>query len=69
MEQKLSTDQQRLKRLESQLRMLNPLAVLGRGYSVTFKADGSVVRAAEDVTAGDQVVTKVGDGEFTAEVK
>lgn len=68
MERKLAADRQRVERLESQLRMLNPLAVLGRGYSLTRKADGTVVRRAADVAAGDRIVTQVADGAFGAMV-
>ncbi|MDA3797547.1 MAG: exodeoxyribonuclease VII large subunit [Kiritimatiellae bacterium] len=46
----------------------NPFGVLQRGYSITTKADGSVVRSVKDVKNGEQLVTKVKDGAFDVEV-
>jgi hypothetical protein len=42
--------------------------VLKRGYSVTLSASGQPVRSVADVRAGDQVRTRVSDGEFTSTV-
>jgi exodeoxyribonuclease VII large subunit len=67
-ERKWSRDKQTLLRLESQLRMLNPLAVLGRGYSLTRKADGTVVRAVEDVAVGDAITTQLADGKVISNI-
>jgi exodeoxyribonuclease VII large subunit len=68
MERKTERDKQRLQRLESQLRMLNPLAVLGRGYSLTRRPDGSVVRSAEGVKTGDTLVTQLADGKVVSKI-
>jgi len=54
--------------LERQLTAYNPLAVLKRGYSITFGPDGRAVRTAAEVGKGDRVVTRVGSGSFTSEV-
>ncbi|MEI6563994.1 MAG: exodeoxyribonuclease VII large subunit [bacterium] len=59
---------QRVYGLERQLNAFNPLAVLKRGYSITFKADGRAIRTASEVQQGERIVTKVGEGEFTSEV-
>lgn len=59
---------QKLASLERQLAAYNPLAVLQRGYSITFGADGRAIRAASAVRRGERIRTKVGEGEFTAEV-
>jgi exodeoxyribonuclease VII large subunit len=59
---------QQVQGLERQLKAFNPLAVLKRGYSITLNADGRAIRAATDVKAGDRILTKVGEGEFTSEV-
>lgn len=50
------------------IELVNPLAVLMRGYSIAYK-DGKAVRSASEVAAGDKVLIKLGEGEFTAEVK
>jgi exodeoxyribonuclease VII large subunit len=48
-----------------QLRALSPLAVLERGFSVSWRVeDGTVVRRVLDVAAGDRLRTKVVDGTF-----
>jgi len=51
---------------ERQLELLSPLAVLERGYSLTRTAEGKLVRAVSDVTAGDRLVTRVKDGSFNS---
>jgi exodeoxyribonuclease VII large subunit len=49
--------------LDARLRALSPLNVLKRGYSVTTrKRDGRVVRTADEVGAGDKLVTRLGEG-------
>ena len=60
---------ERVKGLERQLAAYNPLAVLKRGYSITFKSDGRAVRRADEVKGGDRVRTRVGEGEFESEVR
>ncbi len=62
MERKLERDTQKLRRLEGQLRMLNPLAVLGRGYSLTRRPDGSVIRSVNEIKPGDSITTQLVDG-------
>ena len=41
---------------------VNPLRVLERGYSVTLKADGTAVRAPEDVSPGEALDTRLAMG-------
>lgn len=59
---------QQARSLERQLAAYNPLAVLKRGYSITFKADGRAVRGSAEVKAGERLLTRVGEGEFKSEV-
>lgn len=57
---------QRAARIES----LSPLAVLGRGYSLTHRLnDGRLLRRAAEVNVGDQVRTRLADGEITSRVE
>lgn len=55
-------------RLAAQVRALSPAATLERGYAVVQRADGRVVRAADDVAPGDRVAVRVADGRFDAQV-
>jgi exodeoxyribonuclease VII large subunit len=58
--------QQQAARLES----LSPLGVLSRGYSLTQRAaDGRVVRAAAELTPGDEIVTRFGEGRAMSRVE
>jgi len=52
----------------SKLDALSPLAVLGRGYSITQQADGTVVRSANQVSKGDRLKILLGHGKLDAEV-
>lgn len=51
-----------LAQAEQKLMLLNPYAILGRGYSITTDADGRVVRAVSDVQTGMRLNTRLGDG-------
>lgn len=58
-----------LKRVEASLKALSPLAVLKRGYSITFASDtGRVVRASEEVETGSRLKIRLGRGGLDAEV-
>jgi exodeoxyribonuclease VII large subunit len=45
------------------------LAVLGRGYSLTRRADGTVVRSAGKVKSGDRLITQLADGKIVSNVE
>ena len=52
------------------LQSLSPLAVLGRGYSLTFQADGAtLVRSAGDVNPGDLIHTRLASGRLVSRVE
>ena len=52
----------RLASLESALRALSPLGVLGRGYSLTTVKGDQVVRTHQDVQPGSTLQTRIADG-------
>jgi exodeoxyribonuclease VII large subunit len=54
--------------LAALLHAVDPTAVLDRGYSITTRADGTVVRAPRDVRSGDRVRTRVAGGELDSVV-
>jgi exodeoxyribonuclease VII large subunit len=68
MSMRYQASRQQLQRLEGQLRALNPLAVLQRGYSVTRDASGRIIRSTTEVKTGQRVDTQVSDGRFESEV-
>lgn len=51
------------------LDLLSPLAVLGRGYAIVWKADpGTIVRRAAECAPGDRLRVRLGEGELAATV-
>ncbi|MGB7732685.1 MAG: exodeoxyribonuclease VII large subunit, partial [Thermoguttaceae bacterium] len=56
--------------LAGRLESLSPLAVLGRGYSLTQRAsDGGLVRAAADLSPGEQIATRFARGQAISRVE
>ena len=51
------------------LEATSPLAVLGRGYSIMRRADGTAVRDASEVSAGEVVETLLAKGRVESEVR
>ncbi|MBQ7714550.1 MAG: exodeoxyribonuclease VII large subunit [Clostridia bacterium] len=58
-----------LSSLSGMLNTLSPLAVLSRGYSMTVDGEGTLVKSVDCVSEGEEIVIKVSDGSFGAEVK
>ena len=58
----------RVNTLQGALEALSPLATLARGYAIVRRVDGSVVRAADDVSHNDRVRIRVRTGDFGATV-
>ena len=50
------------------LSALNPLAVLSRGYSAVYKADGTLVKSIDHVQPGDGITIRTEGGEVDATV-
>lgn len=57
-----------IKRLSLLLKGINPLAVLDRGYSITSRRHGEVLKDAGQVTAGEHVITRLAKGSFESEI-
>jgi exodeoxyribonuclease VII large subunit len=56
--------------MAAQLDTLSPLAVLGRGYSLTRRAaDGRVIRDASELSPGDELTTRFAHGQSTSRVE
>jgi exodeoxyribonuclease VII large subunit len=69
MSRTLVHSQHRLGTLVGRLDSLSPLAVLGRGYSLTLTATGEVVRDAAHIAAGDAVEVRLGRGSLDCRVE
>ncbi len=63
----LKERQQRLAATAQQLHLVSPLATLDRGYSITLK-NTSVIRSTKQLSKGDRLTTRLGDGEVISEV-
>ena len=58
-----------LARLLARLDSLSPLGVLARGYALVRKgSDGTLVRSADEVAAGDRIEVRLSEGEIRAVV-
>ena len=54
----------------ARLDSLSPLAILSRGYSITYKLPGlSIIKSSADVQDGDKVEVKLHDGAITCIVE
>jgi exodeoxyribonuclease VII large subunit len=55
--------------VEGRVRALDPAAALARGWSLTRRADGRLVRSPSDVGPGDELTTILARGEITSTVR
>jgi exodeoxyribonuclease VII large subunit len=66
---RLERQHDQLVAIASRAEALSPLAVLGRGYSMTMREqDGELVRSAADVRVGERIITRVAKGQIESEV-
>ena len=65
---KVERGRQQLAAFAASLEALSPLKVLSRGYSLTLKENGVVVRQAADVTEGEILQTRLGTGSISSVV-
>jgi len=59
---------ERYSRLSASLDAMSPLKVLGRGYAIARRADGTVVKNASDVNHGDQLKVRLKQDEISCTV-
>lgn len=66
----INRQQRRVEAAIAQLNNLSPLAILGRGYSILSRArDGTILRRAEDVQTGEEIVARLSHGQLSCTVK
>ncbi|MBF8999125.1 exodeoxyribonuclease VII large subunit [Vibrio nitrifigilis] len=68
MQRKMMKSRYQFGLLAEKLDTVSPLSTLSRGYSITQTNKGKVIRHASDVKSGDQIVTRLADGELTSTV-
>ena len=61
-------ERERFARLAAALDALSPLKVLGRGYAIPRREDGTVLRSARGARAGEKLALRLCDGEVSCEV-
>lgn len=66
--QQLSHATHRFANLTRALEALSPLAILNRGYSITFDAKGKAIHTASQVKSGDIIRTQIAKGEIESKV-
>jgi len=59
--------QNALQQMQTKIEMLHPDNILKRGYSITMK-NGKALRSSEEVSAGEEIVTKLYAGELVSVV-
>jgi exodeoxyribonuclease VII large subunit len=52
-----------------QLKVLNPLSILNRGYSVLSNTEGKIIRSVEQIEVKEQLVVRLFDGEAETRVE
>lgn len=65
----VATAKERYIRLGAALDAMSPLKVLGRGYAIARKADGTVLKSAAEVKPGDRLVVRLQSDEVMAIVE
>jgi exodeoxyribonuclease VII large subunit len=67
---RLKLARQQTETFASRLESLSPLAVLGRGYTITQRtSDARVIRAAAEISPGDKISTRFAHGNATSRVE
>jgi exodeoxyribonuclease VII large subunit len=57
-----------LKILAAKLDLLSPLAILGRGYSITYDAQGKLLRSVRDVQIEEKINVRLAEGSLNCQV-
>ena len=69
MNSRLEREKMRLYAQSEKLKSLDPLAVLGRGFSVAFGADGKAIKSVSELPSGTEFELMLSDGKTAAVVK
>ena len=69
MQRQLHIGREKYARLSASLDAMSPLKVLGRGYAIARRSDGTVIKKAQDVAGGDRVTVKLAKDEINCIVE
>jgi exodeoxyribonuclease VII large subunit len=68
-EEQVARRDQQVRRLAGLLRTLGPESAFQRGFSITLDAKGKLVRSVADLRAGEELVTKLKDGQIRSRIE
>ena len=66
---RLQEQQERLRHLATQVRLLDPERLLARGYTMTLGPDTRILTSAADLAPGDRITTRFRDGDVASIVQ
>jgi exodeoxyribonuclease VII large subunit len=67
---RLETAQARMRQAAASLEALSPVAILGRGYSITrLESTQEILKAAAQAKPGDRIVSRLGSGQLISRVE
>ena len=69
LERSLTGEKSRLGKLAASLDALSPLKVLGRGYAIAQRDDGTVITSSEQVEVGQALDLRLCEGSLTCRVE
>ena len=64
MQRQIYKKHERYTRLAASLDAMSPLKVLGRGYAISYRADGAVIKKSSDVHKGDRIKIRLQQDEI-----
>ena len=65
----LSRNTINLEKVNDNLQILNPLAILKRGYSIVHNKDGSVIKSNAQININEELTARFGEGSALIAVK
>ncbi len=68
-QRQIADSRARVEKVRAVLEALSPVAALDRGYTLTTKPDGTLVRTASALNKGDEIVTRFRDGRIHSVVE
>lgn len=69
LDRSVSVQKERLGRLAAALDAMSPLKVLGRGYSIAQRPDGTVISTVKQTSSGDPFTLRLADGNLQCRVE